>query len=174
MDIMQYFRQRRSVRKYTGAGIDDAVLRQVLEAGITAPTGDNYQSVEFVVIRDRVRLEELAHARKAGTAMLEQAGAAILVLADTAKTDLWLEDASIAAAYMHLAADGLGLGSCWIQMRARDAADGSDMEDWLRTRFQFPEQMRAVAIISLGCIDTHPAPHPAESIRWGKVHEERY
>ncbi len=174
MDIMNYLHHRRSVRQYTGAAIDDMLLQQVLEAGITAPTGKNLQSVEFIVVRDRQRLMELAHSRKSGATMLEKADAAILVLADAEKTDLWIEDGSIAAAYMHLAADGLGLGSCWIQMHARESADGKTMEEWLRTRFQFPTRLRPVSIISLGVIDTHPAPRPTEESLWKKVHQEQY
>ena len=40
--------------------------------------------------------------------MLEGADAAIVVIADPDKTDVWVEDASIAMANMHLAADALG------------------------------------------------------------------
>ena len=174
MDIMEHMRHRRSVRQYTGAAIDDLLLKQVLEAGIIAPTGRNLQSVECIVIKDRHRLQELAHSRKSGAGMLEKAGAAILVLADADKTDTWLEDASIAAAYMHLTADALGLGSCWIQMRARESTDERPMEDWLRERFLFPTNLRAVSIISLGVIDSHPDPHAAHAIQWKKVHTERY
>ena len=47
--------------------------------------------------------------------MLAGADSAVVVIADPEKTDVWTEDCSIAMAYMHLAADSLGLGSCWIQ-----------------------------------------------------------
>lgn len=66
--------------------------------------------------------------RKAA-AMLRHAGAAIIVLVNTQKTDLWIEDGAISASYMHLAADALGIGSCWIQVRARDAVDGKEFEE---------------------------------------------
>ena len=106
--------------------------------------------------------------------MLETAGAAILVLGDSEKSDLWVEDTSIAMAYMHLAADALGLGSCWIQMRARDAADGEDMEPVLRRKFEFPEKMKPLAILSIGHIENHPAGHTETEIDWSRVHKEKF
>ena len=106
--------------------------------------------------------------------MLETAGAAVIVLGNQEKSDLWMEDASIAMAYMHLAADSLGLGSCWIQMWNRDDVNGSDLEPVLRKRFGIPQQLNPMAILSLGNISEHPKGHDAESVDWNRVHYEKY
>lgn len=172
--ILDNFRSRRSVRKYNATPIDDDILRQILEVGITSPTGDNFKTIELILIKNGDTLRELANARKVGTKMLAGAGAAIIVMANVEKTDLWIEDAAISASYMHLAADTLGLGSCWIQVRGRDAADGSEFEKYLRDKFQISSQMKPLCILSLGNIDTHPAAHAIEDINWEKVHYEKY
>lgn len=172
--ILDIFRSRRSIRKYMNAPIADEILKQILEVGITSPTGDNYKTIELILVNDAVTLQELADARKAGTKMLGGAGAAIIVLANSEKTDLWIEDAAISAAYMHLAADGLGLGSCWIQVRARDAADGTEFESYLRDKFLIPDQMKPLCILSLGSIDTHIPGHSLEDVDWKKVHYGKY
>lgn len=126
--VLDLFRTRRSYRKYSEKPIDEAVLKQIMEVGLISPTGDNFKTVELILIKDKDLLNEIASMRKAA-AMLRHAGAAIIVLVNTQKTDLWIEDGAISASYMHLAADDLGIGSCWIQVRARDAVDGKEFEE---------------------------------------------
>lgn len=126
--VLDLFRTRRSYRKYSEKPIDEAVLKQIMEVGLISPTGDNFKTVELILIKDKDLINEIASMRKAA-AMLRHAGAAIIVLVNTQKTDLWIEDRAISALYMHLAADALGIGSCWIQVRARDAVDGKEFEE---------------------------------------------
>lgn len=126
--VLDLFRTRRSYRKYSEKPIDEAVLKQIMEVGLISPTGDNFKTVELILIKDKDLLNEIASMRKAA-AMLRHAGAAIIVLVNTQKTDLWIEDGAISASYMHLAADALGIGSCWIQVRARDTVDGKEFEE---------------------------------------------
>lgn len=171
--IIDIFRKRRSQRRYIAEPIDEKTMKQILEVGITSPTGDNFKTIELILIKDNETLKELANMRKAGTKMLEGAGAAIIVLADSNKTDLWIEDASISASYMHLAADALGIGSCWIQVRARDTVDGGSFEKALCVKLSIPEHLKPLCILSLGNIDSHlPANNPGD-INWKKVHYEK-
>lgn len=172
--ILNVFRKRRSHRKYSGGLIDENALKQIMEVGITSPTGDNFKTIELILIKEKKMLNELASIRKAGTKMLDGAGAAIVILADAYKTDLWIEDATISASYMHLFADALGLGSCWIQVRARDTVDGRQFEDALRTKLDIPEHLKPLCILSLGNINSHLPAHSSEDINWNKVHLEKY
>lgn len=172
--VMEALRHRRSVRQYDGTLIPKEMLDQVLEAGLTEPTGDNYQSAEFIVIQDKNTLHDLAFIRKAGTRMLDKAGAAILVIGDESRSDLWMEDASIAMAYMHLAADSLGLGSCWIQIWHRDDMNGDDLEPVLRKKFDIPEHFHPMAILSLGNISAHPEGRHIDEKYLRKLHMEKY
>jgi len=45
------FRERRSVRRYTGASVPEEVLNKILDAGRYAPTGTNSQNVHYVVLK---------------------------------------------------------------------------------------------------------------------------
>ena len=49
----------------------------------------------------------------------------MVVAVDAAESDCFVEDASIAAAFMQLQATELGLGACWIQVRNRFTAVGT-------------------------------------------------
>jgi nitroreductase len=77
-------------------------------------------------------------------------------------------------ANMHLMADSLGLGSCWVQCRLRGAVDGRSTEEYVRDILHFPETHRLEAILALGVIDTHPAPYTPDQLRMDKVHYETF
>ena len=52
-DAMQLFRAQRAVRDFSDRPVDDATLRQILQAAIHAPSGSNTQPWRFIVVRDR-------------------------------------------------------------------------------------------------------------------------
>jgi nitroreductase len=106
--------------------------------------------------------------------MLAGADAAIIVVANENLSDVWVEDSSIVMANMHLMASALGIGSCWIQGRLREAIDGETTEDFMRRLLQFPSECRLEAILSLGMPDEDlPATLP-ESLPFEKVHINKY
>lgn len=172
--VLDLFRTRRSYRKYSEKPIDEAVLKQIMEVGLISPTGDNFKTVELILIKEKDMLNEIANMRKAGTKMLSNAGAAIIVLVNTQKTDLWIEDGAISASYMHLAADALGIGSCWIQVRARDTVDGREFEEKLKEKLDIPKYMKPLCILSLGNVNYQLPAHSIEDINWDKIHSEKY
>lgn len=175
MEFIDILKNRRSIRIYTGESIPEDKLNQVLEAGLLAFSGRNIKPWEFVVVRDKDMLKKLAGCRPHGSQMLAGADAAIVVLADENKTDVWTEDCSIAMTQMHLMADYIGLGSCWIQGRLRPAPeDGRMAEDVLRALLHFPENIRLEAILSLGMTDTHPAPREVTEELRHKIHWDVY
>ena len=97
-----------------------------------------------------------------------------LLVADESRSDVWVEDSAIVMANMHLMASAIGVGSCWIQGRLREAIDGESTEDYLRCLLQFPSECRLEAILSLGIPDEEfPAKAP-ESLPFEKVHINKY
>lgn len=174
-DLMEMILKRRSIRKYTGEPVPEELLQQVLEAGLASETSRSRFAWEFIVVRDKEMLAKMAHFRLHSAMMLEGAFAAVVVLMDEDKTDVWTEDASIAMAHMHLMADHLGLGSCWIQGRLRECEDGSmSSEAYLRELLGFPENMRLEAVLSIGMIADHPAPHTMDELKREKIHREKW
>ena len=106
--------------------------------------------------------------------MLKQAAAAIVVIADEQKQDVWIEDCSVALGYMHLAASALNLGSCWVQVRLRAAADGRSCEEFLREALGFPPNFKAEAILALGVPQQRPNPHDLQKLNLSKIHKEKF
>lgn len=73
--------------------------------------------VECIAVRNKETIARLKTYKKHGTTPLGTAPLAIVVIADGQKSDVWVEDASIASILIQLEAEKLGLGSTWIQLR---------------------------------------------------------
>lgn len=174
MELLEVMRNRRSVRAYTEEPVEEEKLEQILQAGLLSASGRAIRPWEFIVVRDRALLKKMAGARAAGAKMLEQAACAVVVLGDMEKTDVWTEDCSIAMANMHLMADSLGVGSCWIQGRLREASDGRTAEAYLRDLLGYPEHLRLEAVLSLGMPKDHPEAYRLEELSEDKIHWGRF
>lgn len=174
MDLSEIIRSRRSVRNYTGEEIPEEKVNEILNAGLLAPSGRNLQSGEFIVVRDKEMLEKLSMCRLHGSQILANADAAIIVVADSVKQDVWVEDASISMTLMHLMADSLGIGSCWIQGRLRTSPEGESTEDYIRRLVGFPEGYSLEAILSLGMPQNHPEAKDVSEEALKRVHREKW
>lgn len=174
MDLLQVMMNRRSVRKYTGEPVPEEKLERILQAGLVSASGRRRQPWEFILVKEKDTLRSLSKCREHGPSMIEGADCAIVVAADEEKTDVWTEDCSIAMANMHLMADSLGVGSCWVQVRLREAPDGRSAEEYIRELLAIPEKYKVEAILSLGIPAEHPEPHTAEELLKEKVHSEKF
>ena len=150
---------RRSIRQYANEPIPEDTLREILTAGLLAPTSRNLKPCRFTVVRDKSVLEALSRAKTAGGAFLRDAGAAVVVSADAELADTWIEDCSIALTCMHLAAAEAGLGSCWVQIHLRRDREGGEAEGNVRRILGLEDRFRTVGILALGTPAVSPEPH---------------
>lgn len=174
MDLLEIMQNRRSVRKYTGEPVSEENLKMILQAGLLSPAGRNIGHREFVVIKDKDMLQKLSVCRTHGSGPLAGADCAIAVFGKKTATDIPVEDCAIAMTQMHLMADALGVGSCWIQGRLREAPDGRMADEYVRELLGVPEEFMLEAILSLGMPDEHPAPHRLEELAYEKIHRENW
>lgn len=111
MDVIEAIRTNRAVRKFEDRPLDEAVVRDILNAGRRAQSSQNTQPRQFIAIRDRGKLIKLA---EMGPYAGHLAGAALgVVILTPDPTDRMsvLLDAGQAIAYMMLAAWNHGVGS---------------------------------------------------------------
>ena len=149
-DFKDLAQMRRSHRKFTQEEVDSDHLKLILRAALMSPTSKSQRAWQFVVVDDKLSLEKLADAKNLGSQFLKDAPLAIVVLGDPLQNDCWVEDGSIAAISMQYQAEELGLGSCWIQMRARGLDDGTPADTVIRGILDIPENMNCLCIIALG------------------------
>ena len=162
-ETMNTMLQRRSCRKYTGEPVREADLEQILLAGTYAASGMGRQSAKIVVVQDPATREQL---RKMNAAVLGSpdtdpfygASTICVVLADP-EVGTWVEDGSLVMGNLMLAAESLGVASCWIH-RAREEFDSEEGKALLRA-WGIPERYRGVGHCILGYADGPAAPAKA-------------
>ena len=173
--MMETFLNRRSVRSYTGEAVPMEKLNTIIMAGLSSASSRAIRPWDLIVVRDKDKLIEMSGCRLKGSSrMLAGADAAIVVVGDEERSDVWIEDCSVVMANMHLMASALGVGSCWIQGRDREAVDGETTEDFLCRILQFPSESRLLAILSLGMPDEELPARTPESLPFNKVHINKY
>ena len=161
---------RHSIRKYTDEPIDGEHVKLLLEAALLAPSGKSVRPWEFVVVEDKEVLAKMSECRPFGSGPVAKCKLAIVVCGDPGKTDVWVEDCTIAATYIQLQAEALGLGSCWIQMRGRFDKDNNDSADLIRELLDIPGEQQVECIIVLGHKDEVRRPVDPDKLLWEKVH----
>jgi len=143
MDVLEAIRTRRSIRKYTGDPVPEEMLNQILEAGRWAPSANNSQPWNFIILRDKKLRKEIAEAATYGK-FLADAPLGIAVVVDPRASTHPVADGAIATQNMLLAAHALGLGACWI------GSYGSVYEDKVKEMLKIPKEKRLLSIISMG------------------------
>lgn len=119
MDFLEVIEKRHSVRKYADTPVEREVLDAIVRIAQTAPSSRNSHSSSFVIVEDKDTLEALSQMRDYGSALLAGAQAAVLVLGDTTKTDLWVDNCAISATFLQLAVTSMDLASCWVHINGR-------------------------------------------------------
>lgn len=154
MEFSEVLAARHSVRKFTDEPVDRAVIDDIISEALLAPSSRGSRSSGFMIIDDPDTLQAMSVMRDSGAGLLAGASAAIVVLGDTEKTDLWLDNAAISATYILLSATARGIGSCWVHVngRPRVKADPSQgtAEDYLRDLLGIKDNMRPLCVIALG------------------------
>lgn len=167
-------RKRRSIRKYQPQPVENDKIDLLIETALRACSSRGVQPWEFVVVTDPQILAQLAAAKPAGSAFLKEAPLAFVVCVDSSKTDVWVEDASIAAVFLHLAAADLGLGSCWSQIRLREHDAQQSAAAYVAGLLGLRQGLEVEAIIAIGYPAEDKEPHPASSLAYDKISRERY
>ena len=152
MDIYQTIKERRSVRAYKSAPVDEKVLNRILEAARLAPSANNAQRHKFILVRDLEKRNALA---KAGLyqKFISQAPIVIVAVALDPRLDEDSEipfcaiDLAIALDHITLAAVSEGLGTCWI---------GAFSQKEVKKILNIPKKYQVIALMPLGLPDDKP------------------
>ena len=120
--VVKALLERRSCRNYEQTQIKDEELDVIVKCGEYAPSGHGWQSAKIVVIQKQEIIAKLSkwNAQIMGVKSDPFYGAPtiILVLADASRPTA-VQDGSLVLGNMMLAAQALGLASCWIN-RAKE------------------------------------------------------
>lgn len=145
--------ERRSIRQFTDRPVPDALIREILRAGLMAPQGCNVGSTRFIVLRDP------AEWRLVQSDIPLDHGVMILIGQDLrtyqalrfdhlVPQNLYF-DAAAAADHMCLMAHALGLGACWL-------THGEETQQRIRAAFGLPVTFLTRCHLIIGWPDEAP------------------
>lgn len=121
---------RRSIKKYTDQQVPLELIEQIVKAGTYAPSGMNMQSAKIIAVTNKEMRDRLSHINLEivkGRNLTTSSGhsdpfyGAPVVLVVLARKDVGtnIYDGSLVMENLMIAANSLGLGSCWIH-RAKE------------------------------------------------------
>lgn len=145
MDFKELIKARYSCKKYDGKQISNDQLQAILEAGRLAPTAKNLQEQHIYVMQSEEALatiDEVTPCRYgAPTVLVVAFDAKDVYVYPGEQRDSGIEDASIVATHMLLAAKDAGVDSCWIN-RFNPAE--------LKEKLGLPENEEILMLMDLG------------------------
>ena len=173
-NLREILMQRRSIRKYTTDLITKDEQKSILEAGLMAPTSKNSRPWNFIVVDDKETLEQLGKCNKFGAMSVAGCAMAVVVVADSSLSEAWIEDCSIAAAFMQLRVEELGMGSCWVQIRERMFDENTTAQQYVKNLLSIPEEMEVECILTIGHKAEERKPLDPEKALWERVHQNKW
>jgi nitroreductase len=167
--LIKLLRRRRSIRKFTDQPVEKDKLDILVEAMLRSPSSRGINPWQFVLVTNREIIRKLASAKAHGSSFMAGAPLAVVVCADPEKSDVWVEDGSIASLIVHLQAADLGLGSCWVQIRNRDHDGQTTAEDYVRDTLGLDQTLAVEAIIAIGYGDENKQGRTADSLLYERI-----
>ncbi len=165
---------RHSIRRYTDKPVSGEDVKTILEAALLSPSSKSARPWQFVVVENREKLQAMAKCKDFGSHPIAGAAFAVVVLADPGKSEVFIEDATYAAALMQLQAESLGLGSCWIQVRGRSTGTGESSEEYIQALLNIPQYLKVECIVTFGYKNEVRKPVDPAKLLWEKVHIEEW
>ena len=141
MEALEAIRLRRSVRQFESRPVSRDLLETLVDAGRLAPTANNIQPWEFIVVTDNSTRERIASATDYGK-FIADSPAMIAVFCK--ETKYYLEDGCGATTNILLAAAALGLGTCWV------AGDKKPYCNDISNILGLPTGFKLVSLIAVG------------------------
>lgn len=148
-EFLNFLATRVSVREYEGDCISEEGVTYLLDAASKAPSAGNLEAWDVVIVTDPGQLELLTDA--AGNQhQIKDSGCVFCICANYVRAMsrygdrgimFAVEDATIATAYMMLAAHARRLHTCWV-----GAFDDGEVKGVLN----LPPHIRPVALLSIG------------------------
>jgi nitroreductase len=167
---MSLIQKRRSIRQFLAKPVEAEKIDLLIEAALRAPSSRGLKPWEFIVVTDGNLLEKLSQSKQHGSAFLKNAPLGIAVCADPDRCDVWVEDATIASVFIQFAAESLGLGSCWIQIRERMHDGEKSAQTYVSETLLIPANMRVESIVAVGYPDEKKPPHRKDELLYEKIY----
>ncbi|MDD5086761.1 MAG: nitroreductase family protein [Candidatus Nanoarchaeia archaeon] len=168
-EFLDFINTRRSIRKYKQGEISEEQIKQILEAGMQAPSARNQQPWHFIVVKDKEIIEKIIEAHP-NASMAKQASFGILVCGDlnleTAE-GMWIQDCSAATQNILLAVHALNLGAVWTGVYPRE-----ERMEGFKKLFDLSENIIPFSFIPIGYPDEKSS--KADRFKKERIHYDKW
>ncbi len=172
--MIELLRTRRSVRKFAEQTIEPEKIELLKEAVLRAPTSKHSRAWDFIFIDQPEQIAVVAACKPEGAGPISTARLAVVVTVDELKTGAWIEDGSIAAAILQIAAHSLGLGSCWVQVRGREYSPEKSSEGYLQEALGIPATNRVLCVVAIGYPAREYPGRSFDELDFSKIHTNKF
>lgn len=166
MEVFEAIHKRRSIRNFDPTkNITDEQIEKLLEAARWAPSAGNSQSWFFVIVKDQ-KTKKLLTEASWNQEFISQASILIVCCADLKRAEVTykergktlyaIQDVTLAAQNIWLAATEMGLASVWV---------GAFEENKVAKIIDLPSNLRPIAILPIGYPAESPKPPSRRSIK---------
>ena len=160
MEFSEVIKNRYSCKKFDSRQIEKEQLDQILEAGRLAPTAKNLQEQRIYVVQSPEGLEKIDKITPcrygAPTVLAVAFDKNNVFVYPGGERDSGIEDASIVATHMLLAAKNAGVESCWLNFFDPEIA---------AKELGLPENEEILMLLELGYAAEGAGPLPAHGQR---------
>jgi nitroreductase len=168
---LDFIFSRRSIRKYQDKEVPEAMLTDLLEAAMAAPSAVAKDPWHFIVIKNRETLNKITTIIPSAK-MLSEAPTALIICGDINKVNIQsesflLQDLSAATENILIAANILGLGTCWLGIHPRE-----DRLAGITELLGLPANIIPMCGVALGWPDEQPEARTRYNPK--RVHPERW
>ncbi|MGC6173120.1 nitroreductase family protein [Lacrimispora sp. 38-1] len=172
--LFDILKSRRSIRKFQNREIEQDKIDKILKSALLSPSSRSIRPWEFITITNGEIIKQLSLSKGTGSHFLAGAPLAVAVIADHTLSDVWIEDTSIASTIIQLAAQDLGLGSCWIQIRERYYTEEETAGDYIRKVLGIPGQYSVECLIAIGYPAEEKKPYEEDMLQSQKLHFNKF
>lgn len=160
MEFSEVIKQRYACKKFDGRPVETEQLNAILEAGRLAPTAKNLQEQRIYVVQSEEGLGKIDEATPcrygASTVMVVAFDKENVFTYPGDQRDSGVEDATIVATHLMLAAKDVGVDSCWINFFDPDV---------IAEKLELPENEEVLMLLDLGYAAEGTEPLPTHSQR---------
>lgn len=174
MEFFEVINRRRSIRQFSRTPVEQEKIEKIVEAALRAPQARNARSAELLVVTDAEKLARLAKAKPAGAGFVQEAPLGIVVLSDPAKVNPAIEDAAIVAVFIQLAAQALGLGSCWAHLRGNSFDENMTSKEYVANLLGIPPHLDVECILAIGYPGEQKEGYAKNDLPYRLVHYNKY
>ncbi|WP_308533347.1 nitroreductase family protein [uncultured Peptoniphilus sp.] len=148
--LQELIKKRRTVRQFKDQEVDRELLNKLFMYASMAPSNGNSHPVEFLVIDDKEKINELSEMDSYATNYLKECPCVVMFVGNTELSKTAEEECAIVASYFQLLAEEEGLSTAWINVSEGNTSKKISYEEYFKENYNIKKGYKAVCLVPVG------------------------